>query len=144
MVDLALALGRWLFLGLLGLFLWQLYRQIGRDLAHAGPVEHPAPAGPLKLVALAGQGMTAPGRTYPLDAELTLGRADNNGLTITDQFCSGKHARIGCDADGPWIEDLGSTNGTWLDGQRLGPEQAVRLRPGMRLEFGATILRVER
>jgi len=144
LVPLALALGRWLFLALLGLFLWQLYRQIARDLERSGPAEAPLPAGPLRLVALAGEGMCAPGRSYPLDAALTLGRADDNSLTIGDPFCSGRHARIDADADGPWIEDLGSTNGTWLDGERLAAHQPVRLRPGMRLDFGATKLRVER
>lgn len=144
MVPLALAIGRWLFLALLGLFLYQLYRQITRDLAASGPGETPQQRGPLVLRALAGEGMCAPGRTYPLDAPLSIGRADDNALIIADPFCSGRHARIDGDADGPWIEDLGSTNGTWLDGRRLDAHQPMRLKEGMRLDFGATKLRVER
>lgn len=143
-MPLALAIGRWLFLALLGLFLYQLYRQIARDLETSGPHEQPRPRGPLVLRALAGEGMCAPGRTYPLDAPLSIGRGDDNALIIGDPFCSGHHARIDADVDGPWIEDLGSTNGTWLDGRRLEAHQAVRLQDGMRLDFGATKLRVER
>lgn len=144
MVDLALAIGRWLFLGLLGLFLWQLYRQIARDLERSAPGEQPAGSRPWRLVCEAGEGMCAPGRSYPLDAPLSLGRADDNAIVIGDPFCSGHHARLDADADGPWIVDLGSTNGTWLDGQRIAAHEPVRLRAGMRLDFGATRLRVER
>lgn len=60
---------------------------------------------------------------------------------VTDSFVSKRHARIALRADGFWIEDLGSTNGTWVNGERL--HQPAALVPGTRVQIGQTVLEVE-
>jgi hypothetical protein len=60
---------------------------------------------------------------------------------VSDSFVSKRHARIALRADGFWIEDLGSTNGTWVNGERL--HQPAALVPGTRVQVGQTVLEVE-
>jgi pSer/pThr/pTyr-binding forkhead associated (FHA) protein len=59
-----------------------------------------------------------------------------------DTFASSIHARVFRRSGELWIEDLGSTNGTWLNEERLG--EPVRLRRGDRVKIGSTILEVAR
>ena len=79
-----------------------------------------------------------------LDTELDIvriGRGPNNDLLLEDALVSSEHARIVSSADGFVLEDLGSTNGTWLyrgsERYALGEEQrAIALAPGDRLLLG--------
>jgi hypothetical protein len=78
------------------------------------------------------------GKTYPLEAsEITVGRDPSNDIVINDAEVSRKHARL-LFQDGSYVlEDLGSTNGTYVNGQRLlGPH---RLRPGDLVLLGENI-----
>jgi hypothetical protein len=70
-----------------------------------------------------------PGKIYELSQEeITIGRDISNRLVINDPEVSRRHARLTSQSGGFVIEDLGSTNGTFVDGQRLmGPHL---LRPG--------------
>ena len=90
-------------------------------------------------------------RTVDLEAgPMTIGRADplrgewpDIDLGATSLSVSREHARLTEDeADQWWLEDLGSTNGTRVDGRRLAPHQAVKLTPGMTVAIGDTVLRV--
>ncbi len=76
-----------------------------------------------------------PGKVFPLEKnEVFIGRDLNNDLVISDAEISRKHARIVMQAGGFVIEDLGSTNGTAVEGQRLiGP---YLLRPGEVITLG--------
>ncbi len=145
MIDAVLALGRFLFLGLLLLFLGQLYRLLARDLAGAAAArDRPVAGREPRLVAVAGQGMAAPGRTYPIDGELTLGRLPDNTIQLQDAACSSHHARLWREGDRCFVEDLGSTNGTAVDGRPLAPHTPTELRERVRLSLGETVLRFER
>jgi pSer/pThr/pTyr-binding forkhead associated (FHA) protein len=59
-----------------------------------------------------------------------------------DEFASGRHARIESGSDGVWIFDLGSTNGTYVNGERI--DGRARLREGDVVRVGGTELRFER
>ena len=80
-----------------------------------------------------------PGATFPLDGDqLTIGRDSSNGVAINDAEISRKHARLTFQGGKYVIEDLGSTNGTFVNGQRLsGP---FVLKSGDVVSFGEQIV----
>lgn len=81
------------------------------------------------------------GTSIPLgEAPVTIGRAPTSTLVIDDDFCSARHARVYREGEAWWIEDLGSTNGTFIDDARL--YDPVEARPGIRIRLGATELEV--
>jgi pSer/pThr/pTyr-binding forkhead associated (FHA) protein len=83
------------------------------------------------------------GRELVLDAHpLTVGRGANNDVSLPgDEYASTRHARFEPRRDGVWIEDVGSTNGTFVNGIRLTRER--RLAPGDVVRVGETDLRYE-
>ena len=78
------------------------------------------------------------GRNYPLGNEASIGRAAGCQITLDDTYVSQLHARVFTN-EGQWfVEDLGSTNGTWLNRQKVaGP---MVLRRGDRLQVGNTVM----
>ncbi len=78
------------------------------------------------------------GRSYPLGEEVTVGRAAGCQVTIDDTYASQLHARV-FQRDGQvFVEDLGSTNGTYLNRRKVtGPMQIQR---GDKLQIGNTVL----
>ena len=83
------------------------------------------------------------GTTVDLDQQqITLGRANDATLVLNDDYASGRHARI-FPQDGQWIvEDLGSTNGTYLDRQKVTRPTPVPM--GMPIRIGKTVLELRR
>jgi pSer/pThr/pTyr-binding forkhead associated (FHA) protein len=84
------------------------------------------------------------GEVYRIDSTaLTVGRSDDNDLALDgDEFASSRHARFEPRRDGVWVEDMGSTNGTFVNGIRLAGGR--RLAPGDLVRIGETDLRFER
>ena len=75
-------------------------------------------------------------------AQLTIGRGNQNDIPIaTDEYASARHARFEPRQDGVWVQDLGSTNGTFLNGTRL--DRPRRLAQGDVVRVGETDLRYE-
>ena len=84
----------------------------------------------------------ARGQAYKLDREITIGRDTKCTIRIPDDtFVSGLHARI-FDHDGqPMVEDLGSTNGSFLNGNKVAGTKL--LHPGDRVQIGYTVLEAQ-
>ena len=83
------------------------------------------------------------GQTFDLDDELTVGRSPGCGVPTTyDAFSSTLHARLFRRGDQLWVEDLGSTNGTFVNSERI--NKATRLARGDLLQVGATVFEVTR
>jgi FHA domain len=83
------------------------------------------------------------GRTYDLDDELTIGRSPGCGVSMReDIYTSTLHARLFRRNDQLWVEDLGSTNGTFVNSEQI--KQAVRLGKGDLLQIGSTVFEVSR
>ena len=71
-----------------------------------------------------------------------LGRDAHSGIRLDrDEFASGRHARIEPRPDGAWVDDLGSTNGTFLNGKKL--KRAKLAKAGDVIKIGATELQVQ-
>jgi pSer/pThr/pTyr-binding forkhead associated (FHA) protein len=83
------------------------------------------------------------GRAFPLNsAPVTVGRGGQNDLVLEgDEFASSRHVRVEVRGDGVWVQDLDSTNGTYVNGSRVAGAQ--RLDVGDILRVGETDLRVE-
>lgn len=123
----------------------------GRRNAAAAPApaptaEAPAPerprgrrAGPTRLVVTEGP---LRGTTLPLGTSAVLiGRAPSCTLVLDDDYSSSRHARVYPEGDGWLVEDLGSTNGTFLDDQRVtGP---VPVRAGAQIRIGQSVLELQ-
>jgi hypothetical protein len=83
-----------------------------------------------------------PGSTIEVPAATNVGREASSGIRLErDEFVSARHARIEPRTDGVWIADLGSTNGTFVNGARVTSERA--LRPGDVVRIGETELRLQ-
>jgi hypothetical protein len=110
---LALWVVRILFLLVIYGFLFAVVRVLMRDLRAAS--KGPAELG--RLVVLASpRGEPQPGGSYPLDAVTTLGRDVNNGIVLDDPFASAEHAVLTYRGRSWYVEDLDSTNGTFVNG----------------------------
>jgi len=152
-VDEVLLVLKIAFLVLLYLFIWRIVRTASRDLrlpqesfvlapsAAAGVQAWPGlHTGRLVVVKSAD---LERGQDFELNsAQLTIGRGNQNDIAIgTDEYASARHARFEPRQDGVWVQDLGSTNGTYLNGTRL--EQPRRLARGDIVRVGETDLRYE-
>jgi hypothetical protein len=151
-VEEVLLLLKIVFLVLLYLFIWRIVRTASRDLrlpqesfvlapSAAGLREDPAvEAG--RLVVVKSPALKE-GEERLLDSRaLTLGRGGQNDVKLDkDEFTSARHAKIEPRRDGVWVEDIGSTNGTYVNGARLTKER--KLSPGDVVRVGETELRYE-
>ncbi len=153
----ALVILKILFLLLLYLFIWRIVRTASRDLRLPQESFILSP-GQAQAVGLLGRGrrietgrlvvIASPilqvGETRVLDsAAITVGRSNQNDLPLgEDDFASARHARVEPRRDGVWVEDAGSTNGTFVNGAKLAKPR--RLAPGDVIRVGSTDLRYER
>jgi len=143
------------FLVLLYLFIWRIVRAATKDVrlpqesmilspghaAAAGLVQPAATVG--ALVVLKSPALRE-GERYELDsAPLTVGRGGPNDIELHgDEFASARHARVEPRRHGVWIEDIGSTNGTFVNGLQI--DRPRRLAQGDVIRVGETDLRFER
>ena len=153
-VETTLLLLKIAFLVLLYLFIWRIVRSAARDLRlpqesmilapqqAAGLVQQPRARELGRLVVLQSPALDD-GDVYAIDsAPLTVGRGANNDVAIAaDEYASSRHARFEPRRDGVYVEDVGSTNGTFVNGIRLTRER--RLATGDVVRIGETDLRFE-
>jgi pSer/pThr/pTyr-binding forkhead associated (FHA) protein len=141
------------FVVLLYLFIWRIVRTASKDLSlpqesfilapqQAAIAEERGPVEAGRLVVISSPTLS-PGELRTLDSSpLTVGRGPQNDVTLEgDDFASATHARIEPRRDGVWLEDVGSTNGTFLNGIKL--TRPRKLTPGDVVRVGETELRYE-
>ena len=140
------------FLVLLYLFIWRIVRTAARDmrLPQESFILRPALAGgavaqqaqPGRLIVLHSSSLTQGDEFTLASSPLTIGRAGQNDVSIDDdEFASARHVRIEPRRDGVWVLDLGSTNGTHVNGVRI--DRARKLVTGDVVRVGETELRFE-
>jgi len=154
-VEEALLVLKIAFLVLLYLFIWRIVRSAARD------VRMPQESFVLAPGSIPGLNQEQPqiesgrlvvvkspaldeGDELTLDSSpLLLGRGSSNDVNLArDEYASTNHARVEPRRDGVWLEDTGSTNGTYVNGARIGKPR--RLAPGDVIRVGSTDLRYER
>ena len=150
MPELVIQLTRAGFLALLWLFVLAALRVVRSDLYSASGMRVPMPGAstssgkpsrgrakaPRQLVvthgALAGTRISLEGRP------ITIGRADDSTLVMDDDYASTKHARLSLRGTDWYVEDLGSTNGTYLDRAKVTGPTKVPL--GVPIRIGKTVI----
>ncbi len=141
---------RYALLIVLYLFIFRIVVFIIRDLREASsPHKQPGVPGvkesgaatqgmyhnPPELVVLDSLSSSLPkGEVVKINKNITLGRESANDVRLEDSFASHEHARIFYHQGQYWLEDLGSTNGTFINGQRI--KEATVLLSGDRLKIG--------
>ncbi|GGK35004.1 phosphopeptide-binding protein [Pilimelia terevasa] len=156
MPEIVVTVARFGFLILLWIFVFAVVGVIRRDLFAGGRPSRLVAAPRANLATLAGgsPGKPAKGRAaHQLvvtagqlagtritlgEAQITIGRAEDSTLVITDDYASARHARL-VPRGGQWfVEDLGSTNGTYLDRTKVSGPTPVPL--GVPIRIGRTSL----
>jgi pSer/pThr/pTyr-binding forkhead associated (FHA) protein len=156
-VDEALLILKVLFLVLLYLFIWRIVRSASKDVRlpqesfimrpdqaqAAGLAQAPSAIKTGTLVVLKSPALEE-GTRFELDsAALTIGRGGQNDVPLEeDEFTSARHARFEPRRDGVWVQDRGSTNGTFVNGTQI--DRPRRLTPGDVVRVGETDLRYDR
>ena len=141
------------FLVLLYALIWRIIRTVSRDMRgqpaqesfimpplSAHSVTVPVTGGRLVVVE---SPVLDDGEEYEIDsAPITMGRGGQNDIAIDgDEFASARHVRFEPRRDGVWVTDLGSTNGTYVNGVRI--DGARRLAAGDVVRVGETDLRFD-
>ena len=141
------------FLILLYLFIWRIVRTVAQDvrLPQESFVLAPQQAaaaglGPRartgSLVVLSSPVLKVDSERTLDSAPVTLGRSSDNDMELgDDEFASAHHARVEPRRDGVWVQDVGSTNGTFVNGMKL--DSPRKLAPGDVIRVGETDLRFE-
>lgn len=137
MIDVVLLAGRLLLLALLYLFLFAAVKAgiglvAGQRVKGRGAWILRIVQGPRELMNV----------TAPVTGPIVVGRSPGADIVLGDDFVSGRHLRVSPAGDSVVAVDLGSTNGTMLNGQRL--TQPTTLREGDAIDIGEVRLKVER
>jgi FHA domain len=153
-VEEALLILKILFLVLLYLFIWRIVRSATRDLRlpqesfvlgpeAAAAIRGEAPRTATARLVVEKSPALREGSDLVLNsAPLTMGRDAANDVELRgDDFASAEHARFEPRRDGVWLTDVGSTNGTFVNGVRL--ERPRKLAPGDMIRIGSTDLRFD-
>jgi hypothetical protein len=152
-VEEALLVLKIAFLVLLYLFIWRIVRSAARDVRMPQESFILAPG---SVPGLGSEPQLETGRLVVVNSParpegdkltlnssaLLLGRGSENDVNLArDEYASSKHLRVEPRRDGVWVEDIGSTNGTYLNGIRL--TRPKKLAPGDVVRVGETELRYE-
>ena len=141
--EVALLFLRIVVIGALYAFLFLIVLVVARDLRRGGrePVAVGAVSGRLAVVAVDPE-VALETDAFALESETLIGRDAGLTVTLPDSFVSGRHARLVHRRGRWWIEDLGSTNGTRVNGREV--SGAVAVKDGDTLDVGRVRLRLER
>lgn len=149
MSDALLTLLKWCLLALVYLFFFRVLqatwfgsttnvavKRVGSSKSKKRRTAAVALVEPISLVVL--EPPTDAGRHFEVMGEMTIGRAAGCQITLDDTYISQLHARVSSSDSGVVIEDLGSTNGTYLNRQRV--TTPVMGGPGDRIQLGGIVL----
>lgn len=133
---------RFIIIGIVYIIIFFALRIMYKDIKSGGKKKttHRKKAFGLEVIKAGQNKNLKKGGIIPVQGELKIGRKSNNHLILEDQFVSGNHVRIFVKNTDYMIEDLGSTNGTKVNNQRL--EERVILKVGDEVEVGSSVFKV--
>lgn len=138
---------KFIFLALLFLFLYEVMKLVYIDIFELSPPkkkidyilkQHAEEPVEPTMVIVKGAGVV-PNRVYPLGDVTTIGRLTENDIVLRDSQVSQKHARIFKRNEDYYIEDLQSTNGTFVGGKRI--MEPALLKLGKEIRIGQSVLK---
>lgn len=135
MPDIILALLRLIFLGLVYLFVWQVARAISTHLGISVRKERKKGSRLLFVKSESQQG-----DELSVSDVTVLGRSDEADYVLDDPYASDFHLRLVAQENGLMLHDLGSTNGTYVNGRRI--SAPAPLRRGDTVQVGKTVMEV--
>jgi pSer/pThr/pTyr-binding forkhead associated (FHA) protein len=135
MPDVILALLRIIFLGLVYLFVWQVARAIGSHLGLS--VRRKRKEGSRVLFV---RSETQQGREFEVSEVVVMGRSSETDVVIDDPYASDFHLRLVSQENGMMLHDLGSTNGTYVNGRRA--SAPTELKRGDTIQVGKTVMEI--
>ena len=135
MPDVILALLRIIFLGLVYLFVWQVARAIG---SHLGISVRRRRKEGTRVVIIKSD--TQKGTDVEVQDVVVLGRSEEADVLLDDPYASDFHMRLVAQESGIVLHDLGTTNGTYVNGRRV--TAPTTLRRGDNVQVGKTIMEV--
>lgn len=135
MPDIILALLRIIFLGLVYLFVWQVARAIGSHLGIS--VRRKRKVGNRVLFV---RSESQQGQEFEVSDVTVLGRSDETDVVLDDPYASEFHFRLVSSENGMTLHDLGSTNGTYVNGRRV--SAPTQLRHGDTIQVGKTVMEI--
>ena len=135
MPDVILALLRIIFLGLVYLFVWQVARAIGSHLGIS--VRRERREGTKVLFV---RSESQQGAEIDITDVTVLGRSSETDVVLDDPYASEFHMRLVAQDNGIMLHDLGSTNGTYVNGRRV--TAPTQLRRGDTIQVGKTVMEV--
>ncbi len=131
---------KWIFLGLVYLVLLLLLVAVQREMRLRLPQQTPSASavsvGRLRVIQPGSDMRLRPGGIVALEPETSIGTQADNNLVLRDKYVSGHHARLRWDGVSWWVDDLNSTNGTYVNQQRVNPGIPTSLLSGAILEIG--------
>ncbi|MGH3650980.1 MAG: FHA domain-containing protein [Acidimicrobiia bacterium] len=135
MPDIILAVLRIIFLGLVYLFVWQVARAIGSHLGIS--VRRRRKEGSRVLFV---RSESQQGQEFEVNDVIVLGRSDETDVVLDDPYASEFHMRLVAQENGMMLHDLGSTNGTYVNGRRV--SAPTELRHGDTIQVGKTVMEI--
>lgn len=136
MPDLILAILRIIFLGLVYLFVWQVARAIGSHLGIS--VRRKRREGTRVLFV---RSESQQGQEFEVNDVVVMGRSEETDFVLDDPYASEFHLRFVAQENGLMLHDLGSTNGTYVNGRRI--SAPTQLRRGDTIQVGKTVMEIK-
>lgn len=136
MPELILTVLRLIFLALIYIFLWQIARAIARHLGVTRRDSSKRVANRVTVV----RSDTQAGLSFAVNGATVLGRSDQADVILEDPYASEFHLRLVSQDGALTVSDLGSTNGTYVNGRRI--TTPTNLRRGDALQVGKTVMEI--
>lgn len=132
-----------IFIVILYVIIYYALKIMYKDVKNGGKKKRPARANGsygLEIINSGNGRDLKEGSIIPIRSDLSIGRKDNNSIILSDQHVSGNHAKIVVRNNGLFLEDLNSTNGTYLNGKKI--SSRIKLSNKDEIQVGTAVFKI--